>query len=233
MAMDEHLDEVLRPFKDLAESVRELKQELRDALRDLNGTKKDPRERKTEAISVLKDQVILASFRQEIASQHRLCTKEVGDTVDARLKLFQAEYINPISKDVREILERLCDLESEIGALCNDIDTTSKAVENGHTKTTSTMGSIKEQAQDSWRRLFGYTDDKGNETTGLIRKIQLIEDWLRKHDDAEEKSRKDKESKKGDFRYWIEVILKILFWAGPFVISIISLWHTLSKITVT
>lgn len=194
------------------------KSELLGAFKDLKDhpIRQDPRERKTETISVLRSTI---TVHDEITAQRKVCQEEQRQAVDLQLDLFHAKHIKPLLTDIGI-------LRKDIVTLCSDVATTTKSVHNGNSQTNNSFGNVQQAIQGLCNAIFGRKNDKGDlETTGLDATVKSIDAWKTKQEAAERML----DARKGDFRYWLDIVLKIAFWAGPTIISALTLWHTLAR----
>lgn len=224
MAMDGHPKEPPKSQKPsdehtlalMFEMLSAFKSELLGAFKDLRAQtiQQAPRDRKTETISVLRSAL---TVHDEIAAQRKVCQEESRQAIELQLDLFHANYIKPLLTDINT-------LRQDIETMCSDAETTSKSIRNGNAETNSSIGTVQQTLQGLCSAVFGRRNAKGEvETDGLDATVQALSTWKLEQEDR----RKQAEAAKSDFRYYLGLFLKFVYWLGPFVLSAISVYVAL------
>jgi hypothetical protein len=196
--------------------LKAFQSELLGALRDLKTQMgpQDPKDRKTETISVLRSAL---TVHDEIAAQRKVCQEGFGQAIALQLDLFLANHIRPLLTDITLI-------RKDIEIMCSDAATTSKSVKNGHVETNTFIGTVQQTLQGLCSTVFGRRNAKGEvEVVGMEGMVRELSEWKI----AQEDRRKLAEAKKSDFRYYLGLFLKFIYWLGPFVLSAISVYIAL------
>jgi hypothetical protein len=224
MAMDGHPKELPKSQKPsdertlalMFDMLRSFQSELLGALKDLKAQAEpqNPRDRKTETISVLRSAL---TVHDEIAAQRKVCQEESRQAFELQLDLFHANHIKPLLTSIDTI-------RRDIETMCSDAETTTKSIRNGNAETNSSIGTVQQTIQGLCSTVFGRRNAKGEvETDGLDASVRDLITWKI----AQEDRRRQAEAAKSDFRYYLGIFLKFIYWLGPFVLSAISVYVAL------